>query len=91
MSSASTPTVSIVDDDRGVRQAIQDLVESVGLRAESFATGQEFLENTRPRGSSCLVCVGLEALQGTCTIGEYRHREITLTLKAVAVEMSLQA
>ena len=45
----------IVDDDRGVRQAIQDLVESVGLRAESFATGQEFLNNAPSRGPSCLV------------------------------------
>jgi FixJ family two-component response regulator len=36
-------TVFIVDDDRGMRRAVQDLVESVGLRAESFATGQEFL------------------------------------------------
>ncbi len=55
MSSDSTPTVFIVDDDRGVRQAIQDLVESVGLRAESFATGQEFLNNAPSRGPSCLV------------------------------------
>jgi FixJ family two-component response regulator len=38
MKSAAVRTVFIVDDDRGMRQAIQDLVESVGLRAESFAT-----------------------------------------------------
>jgi FixJ family two-component response regulator len=43
MKAAAVPTVFIIDDDRGMRQAIQDLVESVGLRAESFATGQEFL------------------------------------------------
>jgi len=55
MKSATVPTVFIVDDDRGMRQAIQDLVESVGLRAESFATGEEFL-NTKHIGSpSCLV------------------------------------
>jgi FixJ family two-component response regulator len=55
MKSAAVPTVFIVDDDRGVRQAIQDLVESVGLRAESFATAQEFL-NRKPRADpSCLV------------------------------------
>lgn len=40
MKSAAGPTVFIIDDDRGMRQAIQDLVESVGLRAEAFATGQ---------------------------------------------------
>jgi FixJ family two-component response regulator len=55
MKPAATPTVFIVDDDRGVRQAIQDLVESVGLRAESFATGQEFLDKSQTPGPSCLV------------------------------------
>ena len=43
MKSAAVRTVFIIDDDRGMRQAIQDLVKSVGLRAESFATGEEFL------------------------------------------------
>jgi FixJ family two-component response regulator len=55
MKSGAVPTVYIVDDDRGVRQAIQDLVESVGLRAESFATGQEFLNRKRSADPSCLV------------------------------------
>src|SRR4029077_33406 len=48
-------TVFIVDDDRGMRQAIQDLVESVGLLAESFATGEEFLRRKRTDEPSCLV------------------------------------
>jgi FixJ family two-component response regulator len=55
MSDANAPTVFIVDDDRDVRQAVQDLVESVGLRAESFATGQEFLNKPRTSAPSCLV------------------------------------
>ena len=55
MKSAAIPTVFIVDDDRGMRQAIKDLVESVGLRAESFASGQEFLCSKGPSGPSCLV------------------------------------
>ena len=55
MKSAVVPTVFIIDDDRGVRQSIQDLVESVGLRSESFATGQEFLSFKRPDGPCCLV------------------------------------
>jgi FixJ family two-component response regulator len=55
MKSAGVPTVFIIDDDRGMRQAIQDLVESVGLRAESFATGGEFLKRKRTNDPSCLV------------------------------------
>src|SRR5579862_4160256 len=55
MKSAAVPTVFIVDDDSGVRQAIQDLVESVGLHAQAFATGQEFLNRKPTSNPSCLV------------------------------------
>jgi len=48
-------TVFIIDDDAGVRASIQDLVESVGLHAVSFATAQEFLLGKRGDGPSCLV------------------------------------
>jgi len=55
MKSADPRTVFIIDDDRGMRAAIQDLVESVGLRAESFASGEEFLNRQRAANPSCLV------------------------------------
>src|SRR6201998_2634705 len=55
MKPAAVPTVFIIDDDRGMRQAVQDLVESVGLRAESFATGHEFLSRQGISDPSCLV------------------------------------
>src|SRR5579864_5160834 len=55
MKSAAVPTVFIVDDDRGMRQAIQDLVESVGLHAEAFASGQDFLRKQLTGNPCCLV------------------------------------
>jgi FixJ family two-component response regulator len=55
MRPAAVPTVFIVDDDGGMRRAVQDLVESVGLRAESFATGSEFLNRKLTSDPSCLV------------------------------------
>ena len=55
MSIGDVPTVFIIDDDSGVRESIKDLVESVGLHAESFATAQEFLSSERRDGPSCLV------------------------------------
>jgi FixJ family two-component response regulator len=71
MKSAAVPTVFIIDDDRGMRQAIQDLVESVGLRAESFPTGEEFLR-MRPAGRpGCLVLdVRLPQMSGL----DFQHR-----------------
>jgi len=55
MSVGDVPTVFIIDDDAGVRASIQDLVESVNLRAESFATAQGFLSFELRDGPSCLV------------------------------------
>jgi FixJ family two-component response regulator len=48
-------TVFIVDDDAAVRDSIQELVESVGLRAESYSSGQAFLASYQPQRSGCLV------------------------------------
>jgi len=65
MKSVRIPTVFIIDDDRGMRQAIQDLVESVGLRAEAFATGQDFLRKQLSGNPGCLVLdVRLPQLSG---------------------------
>ena len=55
MTSDGAATVFIIDDDAGVREAIQGLLKSVGLRSESFASPQEFLKNWRSNGPSCLV------------------------------------
>ncbi len=55
MTSAVAPTVFIIDDDAAVRASIQDLLESCGLRSESFGTAEEFLRSELPDGPSCLV------------------------------------
>jgi FixJ family two-component response regulator len=48
-------TVFVVDDDAAVRDAIRDLLESVGLRVESFASGREFLAASKTDTPSCLI------------------------------------
>ena len=50
-----TPVVFIVDDDASVRRSIQDLLSSVALRSEAFATPQEFLASKRADRPGCLV------------------------------------
>lgn len=55
MTSVDSPTVFIIDDDERMRAATQRLLKSVGIRAQSFATAQEFLGLKRPGGPSCLV------------------------------------
>jgi FixJ family two-component response regulator len=55
MTASTDATVFVVDDDANVRVAIQGLLKSVGLRSETFGTGQEFLRSNRPDAPSCLV------------------------------------
>jgi len=53
--SATDPTVFVIDDDKAIRSAIKNLLESIGLRAEVFSTPREFLK-TEPRDKlGCLV------------------------------------
>jgi len=47
--------VYIVDDDTSVRDSISNLLESVGLRAKTFGSTEEFLTAPRTEAPSCLV------------------------------------
>ena len=42
------PIVFVVDDDALVREAIEDLLQSVGLEVRLFASPGEFLKSRRP-------------------------------------------
>jgi FixJ family two-component response regulator len=55
MMAPETATVFVIDDDAAVREAIQGLLKSVGLRSTSFGTAQEFLTSERSDGPSCLI------------------------------------
>jgi FixJ family two-component response regulator len=55
MTTTDGATVFVIDDDDLVRAAIQGMLNSVGLKAETFGTPQEFLCRQRPDGPSCLI------------------------------------
>jgi two-component system response regulator FixJ len=50
-----TPTVMVVDDDAGVRNAMRALLKSVGLDSALFASAQEFLTGYQPTQPGCLL------------------------------------
>ena len=57
--------VFVVDDDSPMRESLKNLIRSVGLRVELFASAQEFLRSKRPDLPSCLVLdVRLPGLSG---------------------------
>jgi RNA polymerase sigma factor (sigma-70 family) len=55
MSTQDVATVFVIDDDQGVRESIQDMLESLGLHCESFATAQQFLDTDRSNVPGCLI------------------------------------
>jgi FixJ family two-component response regulator len=97
MTAAGAPTVFVIDDDAGMRAAIQGLLKSVGLRSECFGKPQDFLSSGRPDGPSCLVLDvrlpginGLEFRQELADAGVLipiifitGHGDIPMTVRAI--------
>lgn len=49
------PLVLIVDDDNAVREALQELMESVGLDAVGFTSPRDIMESELPDRPGCMV------------------------------------
>src|SRR5262252_4982947 len=61
----SQSCVFVVEDDPSMRTAVKNLLRSVGLEAQLFASAQEFLSADRPDVPSCLILdVRLPGLSG---------------------------
>ena len=73
--------VFVVDDDSSVREAIQSLIKSVGLRVETFETAQQFLGSKRPEAPGCVVLdVRLPGLSGLDLQRQLAANEIKLPI-----------
>ena len=63
--STESPIVFVVDDHRSVREGVTSLLASIGLRAQTFRTAEEFLHAARPDAPACVVLdVRLPGLSG---------------------------
>lgn len=47
--------VFVVDDDASMRDALSNLLRSVGIRVATFASTEQFLQQPKTEGASCLV------------------------------------
>jgi FixJ family two-component response regulator len=47
--------VFVIDDDRLIREGMQSLIKSIGLRVETFASARDFLAAKRPDAPACLI------------------------------------
>jgi FixJ family two-component response regulator len=52
---AKNTIISIVDDDKSIREAAKMLIRSLGYTAATFASAEEFLKSDRLRDTACLI------------------------------------
>jgi len=52
---SDSSVVFVIDDDASIRNALSNLLRSVGMRVETFASTAEFLQRPQSDGASCLV------------------------------------
>jgi FixJ family two-component response regulator len=54
-SEQSSRLIAIVDDDKSVQSALQDLIESEGLSTLCFGSGEQFLDSGAQHMAGCLI------------------------------------
>ena len=47
--------ISIIDDDRSVREAVESLIRSLGYQAVTFTSAEEYLGSDRINESECVI------------------------------------
>jgi FixJ family two-component response regulator len=55
MTATSQPIVAVVDDDPRIRESLESLIESAGLKARAFPLAEDFLHGDLLAEASCLV------------------------------------
>jgi len=74
-------TVFVIDDDASVREAVTDLLESVGMKATVFASTEEFLSRVQGEVPSCLVLdIRLPGMNGLEFQEELRRRRMEIPI-----------
>ena len=96
MKDALEQTVFVVDDDAAVRDSIMELLESVGLQAECFASAIAFLDAFQSDRAGCLVAdVRMAEMSGLALQEKLVELEIRIPVFVITghgdVPMAVQA
>ena len=68
---SATLKIAVVEDDAGVRTALQQLLRSAGFDAETFESAEEFLVHGNRDGFACLIAdINLPGLSGVDLVKE---------------------
>ncbi len=75
------PTVFVVDDDVAIREYVQYLCESVGLRVQTYRSAREFLDTYDGTRPACLVLdVRIPGMSGLDLQAELAARQLALPI-----------
>ena len=94
--SVSDGVVFIVDDDSLIRDSLEHLVKSVGLKAETFSSAQAFLDSELSNTPGCLILdIRMPGLSGLDLQSELVKRRIPIPIIFITghgtVPMSVRA
>ena len=80
--------VVVVDDDISVRESLESLIRSVGMKVRVFASAEEFLNSAHPRKADCLILdVRLPGMSGV----ELHHHLLACNRKAPVIFITAHA
>jgi len=49
------PLIAVVDDDQSIREALENLISSVGFEVKLFASAEEYLDSDTPSQTDCAI------------------------------------
>ncbi len=79
LSEQRTPTVHVIDDEESIREALSELLGSVGMAVRAYVSGDEFLATYSPSQPECaLVDERMPGVSGIALLGVMRERGITV-------------
>lgn len=77
----SDADVFVVDDDAFMRNSLQQLFKSVGLKVDTFSTANAFLESELPTKPGCLILdIQLLEMSGLELQDELTKREVSIPI-----------
>jgi FixJ family two-component response regulator len=82
--------ISIVDDDEAIREATEALLRSLGYRAATFASVEEFLQSGSLANTACLITdmqmPGLSGVELQCWLTDQGAKIPTIVITAFPEE-----
>src|SRR5215813_8160489 len=78
--------ISIIDDDRSVREAVKSLIRSLGYEAVTFVSAEEYLGADSDRDSECVQMPGMTGIDLQDRLIADGYRRPIILMSALSAE-----